>query len=147
MAHIVSDADCSFIEAVCVYLRLPTTVTCWSVFHQSTHWYMAGWFHDELLIRFPVENLEEIYLWFSGVWRSLPAFHSTQKFNAVWTWSFLSQAPPPSPEAPPSWMRRFRMLTRRRWVFLRYSSGSSTPPPVSEHSCTARCSSTFTGKH
>lgn len=60
-----------------------------------------------------------LLLWRTDPSRFLPlrvpsSFHLlSQKFNAVWTWTFSSHAPPPSTEAPPSWTRRVRMLRRR----------------------------------
>lgn len=50
-----------------------------------------------------------------------------------------------SPTPASSWRRRFRMSRRRWWISWPPpppSSVSSTPASVSEHSCTARCSST-----
>lgn len=73
-----------------------------------------------------------------------------QKFRAVWVWLPPSQDAPPSPEAPPSWRRRVKMLRRRWWTpsaRLASPASSSAPPSVSEHSCTARCSSTWPPKH
>lgn len=69
-----------------------------------------------------------------------------QKFRAVWAWLFFSQLSSPSPEVPPSWRRRVRMLTRRWWTPLLCPPSCplsfSLPSSVSEHSCTACCSST-----
>lgn len=73
-----------------------------------------------------------------------------QKFRAVWVWLPPSQDAPPSPGAPPSWRRRVKMLRRRWWTpsaRLASPASSSAPPSVSEHSCTARCSSTWPPKH
>lgn len=96
----------------------------------------------------------QLIFWFFTVTGLCPP-ERPQKFRAVWAWPFPFLPPPPSPEAPPSWRRWVRMLRRRWWTpLLRPPSPPlswcvSSPAAVSEHSCTARCSSTCraTGEH
>lgn len=104
-----------------------------------------------LAMKRPVDSFKT----FSGFLRCsahIDLLITAQKFSAVWAWPFPSHASPLSSEAPPSWMRRFRTLKRRWWTPLPpppppppppSSSDSSTPPSVAEHSCRARCSSTW----
>lgn len=96
---------------------------------ERTPGFMEGWTRNRFFT---------FFMWM----RSHPGLY-LQKFRAVWTCLCPSLAPPSS-GGPSSWRRRFRMR-RRRCRMLRFPSSSLSwfsPPSVSEHSCTARCSST-----